>query len=134
MPTTSRLTKPAGYLPESVVRALRAQNADGESVPVVRRAAGLAYIVAYALLPMVIALVAAAFLHDWGTAPKPTSIPAISGASTLSTPHLVPAHAVAAGTTQARVRSAETERPGNPGAERTGETAATPLSSPLGSR
>jgi hypothetical protein len=134
MPTTSRLSKATGHVPAPVVRPMQASGAERPGVSATRRAAGLTYIVAYALLPLVIALGATALLHDWGHSPASTVPLSAGGARISDSTHLVPANAVAAGTTQARAGSGESERPGNPGAERLGESAATPLSSPLGQR
>lgn len=134
MPNTSRLSKPTGPLPTTVVGPLKNHAAGRKSLRAAKQAAGLASVVAYALLPLVIALAAMALLHDWGTSPSSTVAAPFGSANTSDSSHFVPAAVSAVGTTQARAVSVESERPGNSGAERTGETAATPLSNPLGSR
>jgi hypothetical protein len=134
MPNTSRLSKPTGPLPTAVVGRLKNSAASRKSFRTAKQAAGLASVVAYALLPLVIALASMALLHDWGTSPSSTVAAPIGSANTSDSSHFVPAAISAAGTTRARAGSGESERSGNSGAERTGETAATPLSNPLGSR
>ena len=134
MPNTSRLSKPTGPLPTTVVGPLKNHGTGRKSLRAAKQAAGLASVVAYALLPLAIALAAMALLHDWGNSPSSTVAAPVGSVNPSDSSHFVPAALSAVGTTRARAGSGESELSGNSGAERTGGTAPTPLSTPLGSR